>query len=374
MTAGEVAALIREEKKWSPADQPGTCARCGRLYLTGEHIRLRQRHVPGLDRALLQGAEGADMSLGELPAYQDPNRIGPAVMNVSLDRIRSHPLNVRKDLGDLRELAESIAIEGVLVPLMAERRGDHLRLLHCHRRHAAATLAGLQRVPCVIVDQKSDEDAMVIMLAENIGRRTLTNAELRAAARKLHESYGMSANRIAKRIGVGQPTVSAWLREAEAAGEIKSYRRTNAAPKVAPKQLFRIIEQWRDRIPADLVEQLLGLLNGWEPSDPKPDAIDLDAPAPISVESYAQLVGAEDHESQDSHTEDIHIGNIVSESQEDRAEEEQDPPPPPTEDSLRRRALNLLERCRTPQFIAASLGVSVQQVEQWEADAEERAS
>ena len=49
---------------------------------------------------------------------------------VGVDQLLFHPRNVRTDLGDLRELADSIAIEGVLVPVMAERRGQTLRLLH----------------------------------------------------------------------------------------------------------------------------------------------------------------------------------------------------------------------------------------------------
>ena len=56
----------------------------------------------------------------------------------------------RASLGDLRELAESIAHEGVLVPLMAERRGSMLQLLHGHRRWAAARMAGLATVPVVV--------------------------------------------------------------------------------------------------------------------------------------------------------------------------------------------------------------------------------
>lgn len=54
----------------------------------------------------------------------------PAVANVVLTRLRAHHRNVRTDLGDLRELTESIRTQGVLVPLMAERRGDMLQILH----------------------------------------------------------------------------------------------------------------------------------------------------------------------------------------------------------------------------------------------------
>lgn len=96
-------------------------------------------------------------------------RARASVASVPVERLRAHPRNVRTDLGDLRELADSIRHEGVLVPLMAEQRGAVLRLLHGHRRWAAAKLAGLARVPVIIVPEHTDDQALALMLAENTG-------------------------------------------------------------------------------------------------------------------------------------------------------------------------------------------------------------
>lgn len=146
-------------------------------------------------------------------ARSRPDRDDARVARVPIDRLRVHPRNVRHDLGDLRELAASIAADGILVPLMAERRGDVLRILHGHRRAAAAEQAGLRTVPCVVVPEHTDEQAIVLMLAENTRRQGLTPAEKRDAVTVLHEQHGYSIAEIAERLGVSAGTIYAWRRE-----------------------------------------------------------------------------------------------------------------------------------------------------------------
>ncbi len=100
-----------------------------------------------------------------------PDREGAPVLQVPLQHLRFHPRNIRTNLGDLTALAESIRHEGVLVPLMAEkRRTGGLQLLHGHRRWAAADMVKLLRVPCTIVPEHTDDQAILLMLAENTGR------------------------------------------------------------------------------------------------------------------------------------------------------------------------------------------------------------
>lgn len=88
---------------------------------------------------------------------------------VPLEALRFHPRNIRKSLGDLRELAESIRREGVLVPLMAQRTpGGGLQLLHGHRRWAACDMIGRKTAPVVIIERVlSDDQAILLMLAED---------------------------------------------------------------------------------------------------------------------------------------------------------------------------------------------------------------
>lgn len=153
------------------------------------------------------------------PPRTRPDRDDARVARVPLDRLRAHPRNVRHDLGDLRELAASIAADGVLVPVMAERRGEVLQLLHGHRRAAAAGLAGLRSVPCVVVPEHSDEQAIVVMVAENTRRRSLSPVEKRDAIAALHDQHDYTYSEIADRLGISVATVYAWRRAGTEADE-----------------------------------------------------------------------------------------------------------------------------------------------------------
>lgn len=96
---------------------------------------------------------------------------------MKLTDIRSEG-NIRKDLGDLKDLVASIKGVGMVIePLVVKKNGKGYILLAGHRRFAAAKLAGLSDVPVHIVDIK-DEDVEGLQLAENLHRKDLTPSEI----------------------------------------------------------------------------------------------------------------------------------------------------------------------------------------------------
>ena len=101
---------------------------------------------------------------------------------IPVKKLWPHPDNPRKDVGDVTELAESIKANGVLqnltvVPLIGEitkkRDGESYRVIIGHRRLAAAKLAGLEELPCVVVEM-SEREQLSTMLTENMQRSDLT--------------------------------------------------------------------------------------------------------------------------------------------------------------------------------------------------------
>ena len=101
---------------------------------------------------------------------------------IPVSKLWRHPDNPRKDLGDVTELAESIKVNGVLqnltvVPLIGEITkkwdGESYRVIIGHRRLAAAKLAGLEELPCVVVEM-SEREQLSTMLTENMQRSDLT--------------------------------------------------------------------------------------------------------------------------------------------------------------------------------------------------------
>jgi ParB/RepB/Spo0J family partition protein len=80
--------------------------------------------------------------------------------------------NIRTDMGDLKELSESIKEHGILEPLIIE--GENI-LIAGYRRLAAAKLAGLKEVPVIRCESGASREELQII--ENIHRKNLTPFE-----------------------------------------------------------------------------------------------------------------------------------------------------------------------------------------------------
>ena len=145
----------------------------------------------------------------EAKAAAPPTDPAHPVQLISVDRLVEAADNPRKAVGDVSELAESIAALGILEPLIAaEADGDGpLTVVAGHRRLAAARRAGLQLVP-VIVRQLSDAERCSIMLTENLQREGLTALEEAAAYRRLVVELGVSQRELARRVGRSQSHIS----------------------------------------------------------------------------------------------------------------------------------------------------------------------
>lgn len=82
------------------------------------------------------------------------------IQYLPIDHLRPHPLNPRKELGDLTELTESIKENGVYQNLTVVLDDNQIvgpdlpyfTIIIGHRRHAAAKEAGLSVLPCVVAD------------------------------------------------------------------------------------------------------------------------------------------------------------------------------------------------------------------------------
>jgi len=138
---------------------------------------------------------------------------------IEISKINPHPDNPRKDLGDLTELADSIKANGILqnltvVPWFSEitrepadngEMDGHYRVVIGHRRLAAAKLAGLTEVPCIISDM-SLRDQVGTMLLENMQRNDLTIYE-QAQGFQMMLNFDYSVIDIADRTGFSESTV-----------------------------------------------------------------------------------------------------------------------------------------------------------------------
>ena len=128
---------------------------------------------------------------------------------IKIDHLEAHPDNPRKDLGDLTELVQSIRQRGVLQNLTVtqhpEKPGQY-RVLIGHRRLAAAREAGLETLPCTVVQNMTHSEQIAVMLAENMQRADLTLMEQVEGIQMMLE-LGETVQSISEKTGLSQSTV-----------------------------------------------------------------------------------------------------------------------------------------------------------------------
>jgi len=165
----------------------------------------------------------------------------PAAAMVPVDTVRFHPRNIRADLGDLRELTASITAEGVLQPLLLHRRDTRLlEVVDGHRRLASARLAGLRRVPALIVAELDDDEAITKMLATTL-RQGISPEERRRALLTLHHEFGHTVTALAARYGVCGDTIRRWMAD-EPSGRTSVTRR-----RIPVERVESLADSWRER-------------------------------------------------------------------------------------------------------------------------------
>ena len=112
---------------------------------------------------------------------------------------------------ELEELAASIQSMGILQPLTVRRREGGWELVAGERRLRAAKLAGLREVPCLSI-QTDGQSSSLLALVENLQRRDLDFWEEALALRKLIDTYHISQDEAARRLGKSQSAVANKLR------------------------------------------------------------------------------------------------------------------------------------------------------------------
>lgn len=116
------------------------------------------------------------------------------------------------DDAKLRELADSIAAEGLLQPpVLRPRPGGRFEIAAGERRTRAVRLLGWETMPAV-VREMDDETAAAIMLAENVQRADLSPIEEAQAYRSRMDRFGWSVAECARRANVSDSKVRGRLR------------------------------------------------------------------------------------------------------------------------------------------------------------------
>lgn len=147
---------------------------------------------------------------------------------VSVELIERNPFQPRKDFDQeqLNELTDSIRQHGVLQPILVRPFGDGYQLIAGERRLIAAKRAGLEQVPCRVL-QLSDQQMCEVSLEENLKRQDLNVLEKAAAFQDYLQRFQCTIEELARRLSLDRSTVSNMLRLLELPEVIKDDLRSN---------------------------------------------------------------------------------------------------------------------------------------------------
>lgn len=180
------------------------------------------------------------------------------VLFLPIDAIHPNPCQPRRTFTqpELEELAASIGELGILQPLTVRRREGQWELVAGERRLRAARLAGLDTVPCLSV-QTDSQSSSLLALVENLQRRDLDFWEEATALRTFLDTYHLSQEEVARRIGKSQSAVANKLRLLKLSDETVTLLRECGASERHARALLRLPPELQTQAARQVAEQSL---------------------------------------------------------------------------------------------------------------------
>ena len=129
-------------------------------------------------------------------------------LSLPISQVETCSSQPRKRFDDesLQELADSISQHGIIQPLTVRKLSSgYYQIIAGERRWRAARLAGLQEVPVIVIEAE-------LAMIENLQREDLNPMEEAAGFQSLIESYHMTQEEAAQRVGKSRSAVTNALR------------------------------------------------------------------------------------------------------------------------------------------------------------------
>lgn len=159
--------------------------------------------------------KGLDALFGNIEIPKDEERkVGEAVEHIAITSIEPNKEQARKrfDKEKLEELSNSIKEYGVIQPIIVTKKDDYYMIIAGERRWRAAKMAGLKEMPCLVRNVEEEQKNMEISLIENIQRENLNPIERAQGLKRILDTYGMSQQALADKLGVSRSGLTNSLR------------------------------------------------------------------------------------------------------------------------------------------------------------------
>lgn len=156
--------------------------------------------------------KGLDALFGPAPEEEQMQE-NDTLKNLKITEVEPNRNQARKRFDEeaLNELADSIKEYGLIQPIVVTKKDGYYSIIAGERRWRASKIAGLKEIPAIIRedDEKINSE---ISLIENMQREDLNPVEKAIGIKTLMDSYGMSQEEVAKKLGKARSTVANWTR------------------------------------------------------------------------------------------------------------------------------------------------------------------
>ncbi|MEM9673314.1 MAG: ParB/RepB/Spo0J family partition protein [Bacteroidota bacterium] len=184
---------------------------------------------------------------------EDSVREYSSINEIALENIEVNPFQPRShfDREALQELADSIAVQGIIQPITVRVIGtDRYQIISGERRVQASKLAGLTHIPAY-VRKANDQQMLEMALIENIQRENLNAIEIALSYQRLISECDLRQDQLGDRVGKNRSTVNNYLRLLKLPPDIQAALRDTRLTMGHARALINI----------DTIEQQLHIFN-----------------------------------------------------------------------------------------------------------------
>ena len=156
--------------------------------------------------------KGLDALFGPTPE-EEKVKDDDVLKNLKITEVEPNREQPRKNFNQeaLEELAESIKEYGLIQPIVVTEKDGYYCIIAGERRWRACKLDGLEEIPA-IVREDDERKNKEIALIENIQREDLNPFEKALGIKNLMESYNLTQEEVAKKLGKGRSTIANSIR------------------------------------------------------------------------------------------------------------------------------------------------------------------
>ncbi len=199
----------------------------------------------------LEKPEKTEAVAAPAPQPQVPDHA--RIWTIDIAKLKPNQRQPRKifEAEALKELASSIKEKGILLPIVARPIKDgEFEIIAGERRWRAAQAAGLHQIP-VIVKATQDQEALELALIENIQRQDLNPIEQAEAYNHLVQTYNLTQQQLADKLGKDRATVANVIRLLGLARPVREYLAQGQLSMGHAKVLLAVADQSVQKTLAD---------------------------------------------------------------------------------------------------------------------------